>query len=457
MKHSFKTGFTLVEICVGIAIIAGIATFYVTFISGASKESKFTADHFNAIVLSQKVVEDLIEETAVNPHGFDTLGIDAGTSNFHEVTRGSSVFFSFIEDRCEPWGKIEPGSDGMINEKMQPLYENVNKFKFAVSGERLAKTGDYEDRNLIGGKVNFVWNTQTGKGNFSTDGLFFSPATVKKTDLSIAIDQASIDSRIPAAVFGRADKTLPELAAEIGENVETLQALGRISLISREFLTSNLIKGLKQKVYELESELSGVAASNHYRQYDLRKQIAENLYELAKSCFHATAYLQPHFDELMLNGKFKDITGTGFNPITFQQDLFNYRIIYESFAGYLVQSRYYYYSLLQSNLATYKGTRSQQQTIQKLIDLYRIVAIIPSRSTGMQEHKAFVNRLKEWSEGRNPYLYRMLAYEHSLINDKSRWLEKYPNLARVDEIINQKLPPILDFIKTTTVAVIPSN
>lgn len=444
-----KMAFTLVEICVGVAIVAIIATFYVTFMSGASKESKFTADHFNAIVLSQKVVEELIEETSINPHGFATLGIDNNKSNFQEVTRGSSIFFSYIEDSTPPWGKIEPGKDGMINEKMQPLYENVNKFKFAVNAQRLAEKGDYEDRNLIQSTVNFNWSATTGKGDFSSQGVFFSPVTAKKVDLSKAVDETGIDRRIPAEVFGSA-KTLPELASQIGENVETLLSLGRISLISRDFLHSGMFKRFKAKICDIESQLSATSSSDFERQYELRRQLAETLYELSKKCFHVVAYLQKHFDELMLNGKFKDSMGTGFNPISFQQDMFYFRIIYEYFCGYLVQARYYYYSLLQPKLSDYKGIRVQQQVIQKLIDIYRILAIMPSRSTGFQEHKNFIARLKEWSEGRNPYLFRMLSYEQLLLEDPGKWMEKYPNLERLNQIINVKMPVVLDFIKSST-------
>lgn len=453
INKNFKHAFTLVEILVGVAIIAGIATFYVTFMSGASKESKFTADHFNAIVLSQKVVEDLIEETNINPHGFSTLGIDKNKANFHEVTNGSSVFFSHIEDSAPPWGKIEPGKDGMINEQMQPLFENVNKFKFAIDAQRLAEKGDHEDRNLIQSTVNFNWKATTGKGNLSTQGIFFAPITAKKVDLSNVVDETGIDSRIPAEVFGSA-KTLPELAAAIGENVETLQALGRISLISRDFIHSDLFKKFKIKISDLDSQLSSTSSSDLARQYELRSELAETLYELAKKCFHIVAYLQKHFEQLMLNGKFKDSMGTGFNPITFQQDMFYYRLIYEYFSGYLVQARYYYYSLMQSNLAEYKGSRVQQQVIQKLLDIYRVVAILPSRSTGLQEHKKFVARLKDWSEGRNPYLFRMLSYEQLLVDNRSKWMEQYPNLARLDEIINGKMPVILDLIKKNTVGVV---
>ena len=451
MSIRFKQGLTLVEIIVGLAIFSAVGAMFVSFIGSSSKEVKFSGDHFNAVVLSQKVSEDLLEEMAINPHGLDTLGIDSSKSNYQEVVDGSSVFFSFLEDRKAPWGKIEPTKDGMISPQVMPLYETVKKFKFNVSGNRLAHSGDHEDRNLLSCDIDFSWKTPTGSGDFNTSCLYFSPATPRKSDLGLAVNQADVDARIPQDVFHQPGKTVPELATDIGENVETILALGRISLVTRDFIQSAFYQKKKAEIGVLRDKLAVTPGIDLENQFELRKKIAKAWYELGQVCFQIVVYLEPHFAELQSQGKFGTGAGSGFNPMTFQQDLFHYRIIYEYFAGCIVQARFYFYSLLQSHLVEYKGGKTQIQILQRLMDIYRIVAILPTRPNGMSEYKAFLNRMKEYSDGRNPFLYRMITQELSFLDNKAQWLERFPNLKRIHGTINEKIPGILAFISKQTI------
>jgi len=206
-----RKAMTLVEITIGFAILTAISAFFISFMTASSKEISFSSDHFNAVVLSQKISEDLLEEMALNPYGLETLGIDETIKSKHDVVDGSSVFFSFIEDRSEPWGLIEPAKDGMINSSMQPLYNSVKKFKFGVSGSRLAKSGDHEDRNLVACNVDFFWQTQTGKGAYNSSFDLFSPVSAKKVTLGVSLNEAEIDARIPAEVYMRPTQKLVNL------------------------------------------------------------------------------------------------------------------------------------------------------------------------------------------------------------------------------------------------------
>ncbi|OGK07796.1 MAG: hypothetical protein A2W80_02800 [Candidatus Riflebacteria bacterium GWC2_50_8] len=452
MKKS-RCAFTLVEVLVGCSILAGISLIYLIFVRSSSKEMQFSADHLNAVVLSQKISEDLIEELAVNPYGFETLGVSGSTSQ-QEVIEGRSVFFSFIEDTRPPYGKIGINSDGAIGPQMQPLYDTVNKFKFTVAGERLAATGDHEDRNLIQSNIDFFWNATTGRGEFNTAMQMFSPVTCKKVDLGLILDQATIDARIPAEVFARPTSNIAEIAASMGENVAALQALGRIALVTRDFVVSQYYVRRKNDLRQLNLRLGNTLATDLEQQFELRKSIAETWYEMAQICFQIVAYLEPQFEIMQTQGKFQTTTGAGFNPITFQQDLFYYRIIFEYFAGSLVQARYYYNTMLTSDLIRYKGGKAQIQLLQKLIDIYRLVVILPSRSGGMQEYRAFLARIKSFSEGRNPYLYRFATFERSLLDQPDEWMKRYANLERLNHIIAVRVPVILDFIKTQTVGMI---
>lgn len=459
MKTANRRAMTLIEVTIGFAIFTAIGAMFIGYLTSSSKEMAFTGDHFNAVVLSQKVSEDLLEELAINPYGLETLGIDKTRSNWHDVVDGSSVFFSFIEDRYEPWGLIEPTKDGMINKEMQPLYGAVNKFKFNVSGGRMALSGEHEDRNLVACNIDFAWKSSTGRGEFNSSCELFSPAMEKKVSLGVTLNESAIDARIPAEVFQNPAGTVGELAAAAGENVDTILALGRISLICRDFVSSQFYRDVKSEIQTLNLKLQGVSSHDFESLFETRKGIAKAWYSLAKACFQIVCYLEPHFAVLQAQGKFDGSTGAGFNPIAFQQDLMNYRIIYEYFAGSIIQSRHFYYSLLTPELVAYKGNKIQQQVIQKLMDIYRITAVLPTRPTAMSEYRDFLERLKDFSANRQPFLYRMVVQELSFIQNRTDWLKRFPNLARVDSIVTGKMPAILAFIKTQTVGMLatPTN
>lgn len=454
MKHQPRQAMTLVEVTIGFAILTTITIFFINFLTSSSKEMAFSADHFNAVVLSQKISEDILEEMALNPYGLETLGIDESIKSRHDVVDGSSIFFSFIEDRTEPWGLIEPTKDGMINNAMQPLYDSVKKYKFGVAGKRLAKTGDHEDRNLVACNIDFSWKAQTGKGSFGSSFQLFSPTAAKKVALGATFNEAEIDARIPTEVYRRPVQTIGELATKIGENVDTILAVGRISIVSGDFINSQSFRDSKEKIKALLLKSSALAPDDTAALFTIRLELAKTWYELAKVCFQMVSYLEPHFATLQLQGKFDGSSGSGFNPISFQQDLMNFRIIYEYFAGAIIQARYYYYLLLMPDMVALKGAKAQLQIIQKLINIYRVTSILPNRPEGMSEYRSFLQRVHGMSVNRNPFLNRMISYELKLVDNRNDWLQRYPNLARIDALVTGKLPGILAFIKARTIGML---
>ncbi len=450
-----QRGFSLAEVIIGIAILLVLATIYLTFVSSASKEIQFSGDHLNSVVIAQKITEDMIEELALNPFGLETLGLDATAGSPQEIVDGKSVFFSMIEDSKAPFGIIDKMSDGAIVPDMQPLYDTVKRFRFSATGERLADSGETEDRNLVQSNILLQWQTKTGKGQFDTAIQLFSPVTKKKVSLGVLMDEAAIDSRIPAEVFYKPGKTIGELATEIGENDKTILALGRISLISRDFATSDSFRNFKNKVKQLKLRVESTPSIDHGKRFLLIRELAKTWYSMGKNCFQVVAYLEPQFKILQTEGKFGSInSGTGFNPLSFQQDLFNFRIIFEYFSGCMEHARFHYNQLLAKDLVNYKGGKTQLQIIQKLMDIYRIVAILPTRPGGMAEYKDFLERIRKFSDGRNPFLYRLATFEKLLLNSPTEWKNRYPNLEGIHQMIAVRVPEILAFIKTQTISAI---
>ena len=451
MTRKRKKGFSLVEVMIGVAIFATVGVAFLSFLSQSIGESKFSAEYFSAFILSQKVMEDFSEEIAINPYGFETLGVDENSTQYSEVVDGATVHFSGLEDQQKPYGKIDPGADNTINAKVVPLYEIVKKFQFRAQAKRLEKTGDGEKRNLLRCNLEFLWDAKIGKGQYETSCSFFSPVTAKKIDLALNVDQAAIDARIPKDFFNAPGKSLAQIANERSSTVETVTALGRIALVTEDFMKSQYYTKQMKAIADLKKKLALIPASQFDQEYAVRLAIALAWYDLAKACYQIVVYLEPCFATLQSQNVSALQTGTNtLNPIQLQEALFHYRIIYEYFVGSIVQARFYYYALIEKDLALYKGGKRELQVLQKLIDLYRIVALLASVPTGMDQYKAFLGRLDTFADGRNLYLQRMVRQEMIYLQDPAVWMEKFPNLKRISSIVKDRIPQILAFIKART-------
>ena len=95
MKNN--SGFSLSELLIGFFILAVVSAAFLVALQGNKRETQFGAEHFSGMLLSAKVAEDCAQEMAINPHGFEVLGIDDKPVDT-EITNGQSIFFSGLED-----------------------------------------------------------------------------------------------------------------------------------------------------------------------------------------------------------------------------------------------------------------------------------------------------------------------------------------------------------------------
>ncbi|MBF0410149.1 MAG: hypothetical protein HQM10_22585 [Candidatus Riflebacteria bacterium] len=442
-------GVTLTEIMIGLAIFGAIGASFLAFMGFSTKDLQFSSDHFSAVVYSQKIMEDIKEEVAVNPNAFEALGIGETSSSYQNLIDAQSVFFSHLQDAKEPWGKIDPMVDGQISSEMKALYKSAKDFQFKVTAKPLADSGNTAERNLMNCNLEFKWETKTGKGKVTTNCLYFTPITPKLTDLSLLVDEAAIDARIPADFLNQPGRSLLELAAEKGVSFESLRALGRMAIITEDFVTSDFIDKRKKEVANLKAALDSTPSDKIDIIYDYRIKIAQSWYSLAKACYQIVAYLQPLFSVIQA-----DITANHIGPnkiglIRFQQSAYFFRVMYDYFVGSIIQARYHYYSLLEDKIAAYKGGRIQLQIMEKVFDLYRIAAVIPTRPQGMSEFKSFLSRMDEFADGRNPFLSRMIKQELVYLDTPQLWMKKFPNLERISKQVTEDIPGILNFISNT--------
>ncbi|MBF0500915.1 MAG: prepilin-type N-terminal cleavage/methylation domain-containing protein [Candidatus Riflebacteria bacterium] len=440
-KQQHSPGFTFVELTVGLFLLGVLGTMVVMAIQSTGRETDFTDNHFTGLLLSQKVVEDLNEEIWINPHGFSTLGIEGNHGLDSPITDGEAVFFTNLQDEKSPWQQIEP-SEGKIDSNHLPLYDQVQNFRLGVNAKRLAPPGGgTPDENIYRGGIVFSWKGKSKPGNCITENLFFAPASAKKV--------ATTDLISPTALAMNGSYT--QFQGYSGGDPKLMQEMGKVAALSGSFVRGSFLANSLSEASSLQDKLN-MGSQNLKLVYDYHQKLANLWFEVSRQSFNilyaldpSITYIMDHFSNTSLGGGL-----TGGNEYLYQSSFRDYRLVYESFVGALRQSRANYQSIVSGDLALQKGNRVQYLGILRLIDIYRVLTVLPSYPSGLAEYQAFLNQLGTFSEGRNPYLSRFVLQEKDFAGDAMQLAAQHPNLQEISRIFGTKFANVLGFIHTQT-------
>ncbi len=156
--------FSLLEILIAVSILVGAAlALVVTLRGGGTTTEAFSAEHFTAMFLAQKVMEDINDRVAVNPHYFTTL-VHAASGEALPVVDGKSPFFRLLEN-TENFGQLVAGEDDPIVKKSGQLYEQLKNFTCKVDSafkaDPLNPGQSYP--NLLNITVTIGWKEKDGR------------------------------------------------------------------------------------------------------------------------------------------------------------------------------------------------------------------------------------------------------------------------------------------------------
>jgi hypothetical protein len=160
MNCGKKFGVTLIEILCAVALLAfSFVGLLVTF-QGIGQETPFTAAHYSAMFLAQKILEDINGRISENPHAFTDLIMTAEGKEF-PVVPGESPYFKLLENTRD-FNRLKVGED-IPFPPGDYLYKQLEPFTVQVS-TRFVENGITKDplKNLILVKVRVGWKTKTG-------------------------------------------------------------------------------------------------------------------------------------------------------------------------------------------------------------------------------------------------------------------------------------------------------
>ncbi|MBF0408745.1 MAG: type II secretion system protein [Candidatus Riflebacteria bacterium] len=437
------SAFTLIELTVALGIFTFVGTMLMFSLKSASREAEFGEKHFQSILLGQKVIEDLHEELWLNPNGFSILAIDSCKTKPTRIINGESIFFTHLQNSSPPWDYID-FSEGVLDSQKEPLYSQVSDFFITIeTSRRAAKTSSSPDKNLYNGTINFSWRGKNSPGDFQIDAIFYAPITKKEVNVSALIDDSGITS----------NASYVELIGKSGGNNDLVSKIGKLNYIGRSFITSSFLKGALNEIQQLNIKAdSAEAASNMSELYQHRSDLAKIWYEVAKQSLHILYYLETTMSFVSSNFSTSNL-GPGLSggySYLYQSGFRDFDMIYETFVGAMRQYRSNSQSLLTKDLSSQRGIRQQYMIMMKLIDCYRVMAMIKTYPDGMAEYKDFLESLKIYASGRNPSLERFVVQEIDWATTPEELASHYPALTTVFELLQNKLPPLLDFAADNT-------
>ncbi|MBF0407309.1 MAG: prepilin-type N-terminal cleavage/methylation domain-containing protein [Candidatus Riflebacteria bacterium] len=440
MKRIKKTGFTIVEILIAMGIVAVIAGGAFVSLRSAKKELMFGAEHFSAILIGQKVMEDLSQEIAVNPHAFTSLGIDSGSLTEGSVVNGGSIFFTRVEDRVPPWGSINSSDEGVIDEKMQPLFKQLKNFQVSAKASRQAPvTSNDPARNLYDTEVEVTWKNSESSGKYKTNCIFASVLSQKQPRQPFVLPPEEIENEITVSLFGEPTMTLSEVLADKGGDPATIQSLGRLYAYSDSLLNSS---GFLQLVASVSTSADAVASFTgtvfNKSQYEMTRNVASGSMEIARLTFHLTHSLLKDAELVMNNFDLNHLgnhlwynTHTAARPLKMLRDLNTITV------SHIVQAQAHYALLLEEGMAKYQDSRKRQMNMLKVMDLCRILLVHPTKPFSKDSVDKFFEHLLSVSEKHDSIMARYVVQERTFIGDKTELCKRYPSLNLIRDTFEQ--------------------
>ncbi|KAF1079132.1 MAG: hypothetical protein GQF41_4566 [Candidatus Rifleibacterium amylolyticum] len=428
-----KSGFSLVEMMIGTVILALAIGGFVMGLRASRSEVEFSDKHLSTLVCSQKVVEDIDEELWLNARAFNTLGVTNTKIVSTPVVDDECIFFSDIEFRA-----VE-GSDNIelqgIEKEQGQIYDQISDLNLTLKADRAApKNQNTAEANLYETDVLFSWGT-TRQAKSEVTAVFFSPVVPKKVDPITSIPMTG-SSELNQIIMN-----------STGGNPDALNNLAEMAKISGSFFDSDFYKSRIEKINELREKSVNLPYPSR-RLYDCHAEMAKLWIEMARANLQFLFLLEPSLSWFVANKNASlGSSLSGANQQNLKLIIRDVSLLFSTFTASVRQAEANYRFLISEKMADYKGPRTQYHLIAQIIDLNRVIALLPNFPAGYKNYMLLIKYIKEFARNRNPSLERFVNSE--LENPGVEGMIKdLPNLQFLHEFFNMKIKPALDYMQS---------
>ncbi len=162
-----RRAFTLLEVVIALGILAAAALpLILTFRQSGTRGEQFSAEHFTAMFVAQKVLEDINTRVQENPFFLDQL-IASATGEAKPVVDGQSPYFDLLENTIN-FSYLTREEDQPILPEAEAAYRQLKDFRCQVECRLDVPTNPDTGQphtNLIEVVVNVTWTDHNGNPN----------------------------------------------------------------------------------------------------------------------------------------------------------------------------------------------------------------------------------------------------------------------------------------------------
>ncbi|MDD2997896.1 MAG: hypothetical protein PHV05_02470 [Candidatus Riflebacteria bacterium] len=393
MKRCNKNGMTLAEILIGFFIIASASVIFFQTMHRFNKETTFNSENFLASSLVEKVLEQCYQESDLNIHGMEAIGLADTDGKPYSVstyiTDKETVFFS----------------NPAITIASTPNLHHILKDNFNLKINTEKKDGFYE---LTAG---FEWSAQSGKGQAFASTRILSFTGEKEVLTTFALTEDVVKERLVKDVYSAPGENLETKLSSIGAQKLLIQ-IGCIYYSCIDWLNSNEFKNKYQQAKSLE--IFTQADSADYA------KCTRMYFEMARDLLHLMLSLKPNLDEALTSKSF--LSGIPL-PERFivesrmQKGGLYYRQLRRIFFNCILKVAERYEQQLKHAVSQ----RSQRQIISRLFNINRILHANREFSEEISSAQVvsrtenFLNTIKNFCKEKDPSIYRMADQEKNFI------------------------------------------
>lgn len=266
------TAFSLLELLIGVLILAASSVIFFQTLLSSKSEYVFYSEHFVASALTEKVLEQCYQETELNPHGVTALGLLPGTANSNSfstyVTNGNTVFFQ---------------TPPITENEMEPIY-NLLHDNFKLKIDTVRQNGFYEVT------TGFTWKTRQGSGISESFSRVLAFNGEKEVTTSFEISDSEVENRLLNAIFYIADTPLSVRFPDPSHQ-KFLMDLAHIYFSCFDLFSS---PDFQERCRVVRDSESGFAVES--QQYT---QCTDGYYEIARDILHLMVAFKERLDSIL--------------------------------------------------------------------------------------------------------------------------------------------------------------
>lgn len=433
-------GFTLLEMLIAGSIGLALLGVIIQVIQGTRQSMSASANSFQAIHLSGKIISDLAEDARVEA---DFLGAyqrfsEMGTKD--GVVDGTSLYFRYFKDRVAPYGTIDLPREGGIRKADGVTYEQLKIFQAQVLAKPQAPPASADwHRHIAESEIRLTWQEKDGRAvTYSIPILVSSPSGPRPLE-GLEVNEARLQEAMVAFLFpGSPGITFEKACQDHGCDLELARAVARLGVFSESGLAG--LASLGAEIGDLTQRAQPRLAAPDLTLVELQRTTARRADSGASLVYQVLVAL---LDDLAVIRRRADASLLGPIPSTaWRKALDSYARLAANLHPWLERARISYEWLLQDSLQLLVSHHDREFALFKTLDALRLQLALGK--IDQVTMRAFIERGLSRNTGRNPYLERLFLREKETSLDAVSLRRQFPT---VDQICQKMADPVQPFLR----------